>query len=257
MRHGRAKAARKTLKFYSLNGNIKPPYKVLLDGNFLAAAIQYKVPIYDRIGKLLQTNQFTLYINRSSLIELEKLPKENEVFTQARQYGLDECEIIEDSASGNNENSSPGEDIQNLVQNGNEDGYFVATQDEALSDIIREMINVPQMRLTRGVLIMESPSAASRRQSQKQEKGKHMTGGGTMTKEEANLVQRLKQERRNRTKLDRSENQSSERRKRKAKEPNPLSCKKKKTSGKASGQAEGEQEKRRRRRKKGESNESV
>jgi hypothetical protein len=43
MKHGRAKAARKTLRFFSLNANIKPAYKVLLDGNFLAAAIKYKV----------------------------------------------------------------------------------------------------------------------------------------------------------------------------------------------------------------------
>ena len=43
MKHGRAKAARKTLKFFSLNANIKPPYNVILDGNFLAAAVKYKV----------------------------------------------------------------------------------------------------------------------------------------------------------------------------------------------------------------------
>lgn len=43
MRHGRAKAARKTLRFFQLHAGIKPPYNVLLDGTFLAAAVRQKV----------------------------------------------------------------------------------------------------------------------------------------------------------------------------------------------------------------------
>jgi len=54
MRHKRLKSARKTLRYFALNGNIKPPYKVLLDGPFLVMASQYHIPIQERILKLLQ-----------------------------------------------------------------------------------------------------------------------------------------------------------------------------------------------------------
>ena len=62
MRHGRAKAARKTLKFFALNGNIKPPYKVILDGNFLVAIMKHKVRIARVCSNLFhQTVSFLRY----------------------------------------------------------------------------------------------------------------------------------------------------------------------------------------------------
>eukprot|EP01083_Nonionella_stella_P012376 35132_1 len=230
MKHGRAKAARKTLRFFSLNANIKPAYKVLLDGNFLAAAIKYKVPIIDRIGKTLQTNQFTFYVTRSALVELDNLPKDDEnIFSRARQFGLDECEIIESSdidCGDDTSESSPSQDIKNLVRDGNKNGFFIATQDKALSNALRDMIYVPQMWLTKGVLIFDTPSAASRRVSQSEERTKQKTGGGTMTPDESELIQRLRNEKRKKNISDNAKNGGGERRKRKAKGPNPLSCKK-------------------------------
>jgi U3 small nucleolar RNA-associated protein 23 len=258
MKHGRAKAARKTLKFFSLNANIKPAYKVILDGNFLAAAMRYKVPLFDRIGKILQTNEFTLFVTRSALVELDKLPKDNPIFSDARQFGLDECEIIErfeknnsssnkkrkDNESNNDndaeeeeeeEELTPSQDIENLVKDGNKQGYFVATQDKKLSDTLRNMIYIPQMWLTKGVLIFDTPSAVSRKASQRDEREKQKTGGGTMTPDESELIQRLRAERirkNNQVKGVGGRSDGNTRGKRKASEPNPLSCKKKKTNQK-------------------------
>lgn len=276
MKHGRAKAARKTLKFFSLNANIKPAYKVILDGNFLAAAMRYKVPLFDRIGKILQTNEFTLFVTRSALVELDNLPKDNPIFSDARQFGLDECEIIErfeknsssssnkkrkDNESNNDndeeekeEELTPSQDIQNLVKDGNKQGYFVATQDKKLSDALRNMIYIPQMWLTKGVLIFDTPSAVSRKASQRDEREKQKTGGGTMTPDESELIQRLRAER------IRKNNQvkgvggggrgdGNMRGKRKASEPNPLSCKKKKTNQKQPS-GDGSTKKKRRKRNK-------
>ena len=109
MRHGRAKASRRTLQFYRLNApHLKPPYKLLLDGTFLVASIRNKLPLYERFEKILQHEAFTCYVTRSTLAELEVLAeraasigKESDddsninFFAQARQNGLDECEIIE------------------------------------------------------------------------------------------------------------------------------------------------------------------
>lgn len=237
MRHGRAKAARKTLRFYTINANLKAPYKIILDGNFLAATVQQKVPLFDRLHKLLQGSEFQIHTTRSALDELDALP--GEMFQEARQFGLDECEIIERCyiPGGAKKDSNPKQDIKALVRNNNTEGWFVATQDEDLSDKIRGYVNVPILRLARAVLLLEAPSSASRKYAMLEEKEKQTTGGGTMTNDERELIEKMKDaERKN---LEKKEEElagdvTKERRKRKAKGPNPLSCKKKKGAADAS-----------------------
>ena len=282
MRHGRAKAARKTLQFYALNAGMQSPYKVILDGNFLVAAIRQKVPLYERLGKTLQKTDFTLYVTRSTLDELASLP--GDLFQRARQFGLDECEIIErntipgkknknknkggdeknDAEEGEGESSSslgePGDDIRLLITDGNNRrGYLIGTQDEALSGALRELPYVPQLRLSRGVLLLEAPSAASRRQTTSQERSKMVSGGGLATKEEKEMVAAVREKDRAARKRKAEETRKAaaaggagntdydRRMKKKAKGPNPLSCRK---SGKDSGQgnngAGGEKKKRQR-----------
>jgi len=306
MRHGRAKAARKTLKFFSLNGNIKPPYKVILDGNFIANAMKNKVPLFERIDKLLQNDKqsIKLIVCRSALDELNTLP--GDIMKEARQFGLDECDIMErefipkyknktdDTATtqkqhskkkreqlakhehhNNNTNNNSIEqmgeaakDIISLITNGrdgdaiindwtlldeknggpnNNQGYFIATQDENLANLLRNMPNVPLFRLSRGVLLLESPSSASRKYCMKVERSKQFTGGGAMTEEERDIIHSAKRAERKKKRLELDEtnkrfhdpNSSKKgrftsaveggRKKRKAKEPNPLSCKKRKS----------------------------
>ena len=230
MRHGRAKAARKTLKFYAINANLKAPYKIILDGNFLAATVQQKVPLFDRLHKLLQGSEFQIHTTRSALDELDALP--GEMFQEARQFGLDECEIIERCyiPGGAKKDSNPKQDIKALVRNNNTEGWFVATQDEDLSDKIRGYVNVPQLRLARAVLLLEAPSSASRKYAMLEEKDKQMSGGGTMTHDERELIEKMKDVERKdlEEKEQLADDGGQQRRKRKAKGPNPLSCKKKK-----------------------------
>jgi len=57
MRHGRAKAARKTLQFFRRTQGYRAPYNVLVDGNFVAAFAKYKLPLRDRVERLLQVQQ--------------------------------------------------------------------------------------------------------------------------------------------------------------------------------------------------------
>eukprot|EP00560_Eucampia_antarctica_P002762 CAMPEP_0197833832 /NCGR_PEP_ID=MMETSP1437-20131217/20227_1 /TAXON_ID=49252 ORGANISM="Eucampia antarctica, Strain CCMP1452" /NCGR_SAMPLE_ID=MMETSP1437 /ASSEMBLY_ACC=CAM_ASM_001096 /LENGTH=271 /DNA_ID=CAMNT_0043438107 /DNA_START=39 /DNA_END=854 /DNA_ORIENTATION=+ len=265
MRHGRAKLARKTLKFFSLNFGIKPPYNVLMDGNFLVAVVKQKVPIHERIGKTLQNEEFNFFVCRSALDELAMLSESGggsnvELFTQARQFGLDECAIIESddipAATNDNETqqilassySAAANDIHKLVlstlNDKNKKGYIVATQDTELSSILRELPKVLLVRLNRGVLILESPSSASRKAGMREERVKQSSGGGTMTEEEKNLVKSLlhKGQKRKSAEQDRNYQQ---RKKKKASGPNPLSCKKKTNPTSATG----ENKKRRKRNK--------
>mmetsp|Transcript_19450 Transcript_19450/g.27366 ORF Transcript_19450/g.27366 Transcript_19450/m.27366 type:complete len:266 (+) Transcript_19450:46-843(+) len=258
MRHGRAKAARKTLKFFSLNGNIKPPFRVLLDGNFLAAVVKNKVPLHERISKTLQHQKFSLHVCRSALEDLARTP--GDISKQGRQLGLDECTIIEKesipksttyieneskNASLNHLSSSARDIFMLVLKDGkhNPDGYIIATQDKHMSDILRQTPNVPQMHLSRGVLIFDSPSAASKKVFMREERDKQKTGGGTLTEHETNMIRQLKEmERRKRKASQMSDVNKFERNIKKAKAPNPLSCKKKTENNKST------QKKKRRRR---------
>mmetsp|Transcript_31167 Transcript_31167/g.59407 ORF Transcript_31167/g.59407 Transcript_31167/m.59407 type:complete len:295 (+) Transcript_31167:48-932(+) len=293
MRHGRAKSSRRTLQFYRLNAPhiVKSPYKILLDGTFLAASIRNKVPLHDRFSKTLQHAEFTFYVTRSTLVELGNLAEEAEkvnksgvrgkrnhatnlgedveaILRMARQFGLDECEIIESddiphdaSTEGNGESSKKKKnkafkdfsdasiDIFRLSTVGgkNNFSYFVATQDDALSDALRSMPYVPLFRLGRAVLLLESPSAASRRFTSGVEQDKLASAGGLMTLEERRIVDVLKKK--EKVKLQEKVKEEEKKAKKRdaeqfgvsfggaftqrkeskrAKGPNPLSCKKRK-----------------------------
>lgn len=294
MKHGRSKNARKTLKFFDLNGNTRPPYKIILDGNFLAAIVKQKVPLHDRLNDTLQREKFTLYVCRSALDELNLLP--GEIFQKARQYGLDECEILErpkveseddakdsnheegdkDKAKEGEQQSSPSQDIQHLLNIHpnhihrphqvdrehpfNPQGYIVATQDEELQSILRSFNKIPIMRIGRGVLMLESPSAASKRQSVWEERGKQISGGSVskiVSEEERGWIEKIKAEQKQERLEDiqkahleqRRQYQYQDRKKRKAKNPNPLSCKKKKIETKQNAAKVDSDKKRKRRRK--------
>lgn len=274
MRHGRAKASRRTLQFYRLNAshfssnkNASSPssYKILLDGTFLVASIRNKVPLRERFGKTLQHESFACYVTRSTLIELEKLSEQaskkgiddqDNFLARARQYGLDECEIIEDdevpSSTKNGgkrskafkDFSQASTDIYDLATEGgiNRRAYFVATQDDALADALRSMPYVPLFRLGRAVLLLESPSSASRNYTGNAERAKLSSAGGLMTEEERKMVDTVKKkDKRKRKEMMEEERKKLERRsrdeigggfnnrkKKRAKGPNPLSCKGKK-----------------------------
>ena len=269
MRHGRAKASRRTLQFYRLNApHLAPPYKIILDGTFLVASIRNKVPLFERFQKTLQHEEFGCYVTRETLNELEALAasaskgngaaadEQRELFAAARQYGLDECEIIEGDripAPGNEgkrnskafrDFSEASKGIYQLATQGgnNRHAYFVATQDDALADALRSRPFVPLFRLGRAVLLLESPSSASRSYTGNMERGKLASAGGLMTAEERQMVDTVKRRDKRKRKEEAKEEQKrlekqrrdevggsfSVRKKKKARGPNPLSCKKKK-----------------------------
>ena len=219
------------------------------------------MPLSDRFAKTLQGEPFSFYITRTTLSELELLSKrkggnseETNIFVQARQFGLDECEIIESdsiiatvSERKTKKFSDASRDIFYLATDGgnNKHAYFVATQDDTLSDNLREMPYVPLFRLGRAVLLLESPSSASRRYTNQTEQSKLKSAGGLMTAEERDIINVVRKKERQKMKDLREEEQKKlikrsreeygvevgyNPRKKKAKGPNPLSCKKKKVS---------------------------
>lgn len=222
------------------------------------------MPLWERFSKTLQHEQFTCYVTRSTLNELELLSQQSAkrtqsggesdesnsiFFDQARQYGLDECEIIENCNEVANMNekrafrdfSEASRHIFCLAteNRSNRLAYFVATQDDALSDALRAMPYVPLFRLGRAVLLLESPSSASRKFTGNLEQNKLKSAGGLMTSDERNIVNKVnKRDKKKRREMMKEEQQKlekrsreeiggcfNERKKKRAKGPNPLSCK--------------------------------
>jgi rRNA-processing protein FCF1 len=94
MRVNRAKMVRKYLRFYRLVFGVNPPYNVLLDGNFIYAALKNKINIPDRLASMLQGEQFTLYVLKSSIDELRQIGAKGET---ALDFGLQKCTTLDDS----------------------------------------------------------------------------------------------------------------------------------------------------------------
>lgn len=260
MRHGRAKAARKTLQFFKLSVGIVAPYQVLLDGTFLVAMLSQKVPLRDRLDRTLQHQAYSLIVTRSSLKELDALAKgageeQGEIFRQARQWGLDYADLIleEESSAKTTKKSdddgeenplgAPGTEILHLVRS--KPQYFVCSQDEVLLDVLRQTGTTPVMRLSRGVLLLENPSKAQQTRAKHKENSKWSVSGSSKGEQERKLVQHVKQKDREEKQEERRPGRE-QRAHKKAKGPNPLSCKKKRSASSSNG----DEQKRKRRRKK-------
>lgn len=95
MRVHRAKLVRKYLRFYRMLYGIEPPYCIILDGNFIFAALKHKIDILDRMQRLLQGAEVKLFVTRSSLNELSKI---GESGTASLSYANEFCTILEDGS---------------------------------------------------------------------------------------------------------------------------------------------------------------
>mmetsp|Transcript_3608 Transcript_3608/g.3688 ORF Transcript_3608/g.3688 Transcript_3608/m.3688 type:complete len:227 (-) Transcript_3608:116-796(-) len=145
------------------------------------------------------------------------------------------------SSTSNNKNTPPPMPPPNPQR------FLLATQDPHLSDILRTTVPmVPILKLSRGVMLLEIPSPASKRYAERSETAKLScaAGNSTISQHERTIVKQIRkqtfekeveQKRKREVMEDRSSSgrlgQQQVRRSKKAKGPNPLSCKKKKVDG--------------------------
>lgn len=134
MRHGRAKAARKTLQFFRRTHGYAPPYHVLLDGTFVVSILRFKIPLLDRLRSVLQGETFHLYVTRSTLSELSKLQQAHQMannredkaalFEEAHRWAVANTTVLEEEGDG--------ESSDNLDENdGKDHGDKSATHSRA------------------------------------------------------------------------------------------------------------------------------
>lgn len=242
MRHGRAKAARRTLQFLARTQNYKLPYNVLLDGTFCVAAMRMKVPIQDRILRLLQQHELEkvrLHVTQSTLDELKVLAeqptKHQEYIQQACAWAAEHASVVPPmvaSAVSNHKSvqqqelSPTAQDILTVLTLSNSDPkatkYFLASQDDQLLHEAR-CHSVPIIRLQRAVLLLEQPSHAAELADRGMERQKWKNAVPEHERELASFVRSEQKQRQQPT------NPAGRQRvKKKAKGPNPLSCKRKK-----------------------------
>ena len=228
MKVNRSKFIRKYLKFYRINHGIKAPYHVILDGNFIHAALKYKLDIFARLSTLLQIDldKLKVYVSKSSIKELlEAGPSAR----QAYDFATSRCEIL-DHIGNNNESDEDNflNMLRKSINNKQKDAihYMVATQDKKLRSRSAAIPGVPTIYLNKVTMILEAPSSHSRQASTQQEETNK-----AVNDDEKELLEKLDKKRKE---LDTGINEDDqERRRKKATAPNPLSMKEPDASSKA------------------------
>lgn len=165
MRYLRAKHIRKALRLFHHLCGIRAPYKVLLDGNFIAMCLKMKVDLLERVPKFLQSDQCHFFVPRSAIRELELLGEEmKEAVKLCKHFSVVE-DTIENSESVTDE-------ILSIIGESNTSKYIVATQEVTLRSALRAVPGVPLMYLNRSVLVFEEISPATLNISRKNDRAR-------------------------------------------------------------------------------------
>jgi U3 small nucleolar RNA-associated protein 23 len=238
MRVNRAKQVRKHLKFYKIVCGINLPYNVILDSNFIYAALKYKLDIRERVNKTLQIpggESATFYVTKSALDELQSLGGKG---AEALEFAQSYCSIIQDTEFAKEELAHDKlvtflENMQLNPTDHRSRSYFVASQDKDLRSIVNSRVaGVPLIYLNKVSVVLEPPSAASRNFKKRVENSK-----STISAAEQTIVDEIKT---HDTKREEARQAKAllaiklERVKKKATAANPMACKKADTSSKTS-----------------------
>ena len=217
---------KKTLNFYKFIFKFDSPYKVIIDGNFAAMALNKKFEMKSALEKLLDS-KVILTIPSCIFAEVQSLEsKIPGLLKLLSQYKIQQCPhgLL-----------SPTNCIRDYIGNKNQSKYFVATQDNFLRMQLRNIQGVPLIFFEQNMLLMDKPSrvsieASERRENLKedpQKKEKKILGE---KKEEIKdfLIQEFKESKYYKRKQEEFKlNKLMGNIRKKAKGPNPLSVKKK------------------------------
>ncbi|GAB9466741.1 Rrna-processing protein [Globisporangium polare] len=221
MRYLRAKGIRKALRQFHFLCGIKPPYKLLLDGNFIAMCMQMKVDIHERLPKFLQVkpHEVQYFIPAAALKELELLGDAmRPAFEVAQSFT-----VVEDDVPVASADSAAPVDvtavIRNIIGERNDRKFLVATQEVELRKELRAIPGVPLFYLNRSVLVFEDISRATLAIVRQEEKVNR-------AKLDVNEKRKLEHVAADDKNKDEDEEERRRLKKVRAKGPNPLSMKK-------------------------------
>uniref|UniRef100_A0A131YNQ0 rRNA-processing protein UTP23 homolog n=1 Tax=Rhipicephalus appendiculatus TaxID=34631 RepID=A0A131YNQ0_RHIAP len=213
MRINRYRRVQRNLNFYKNAFGFRPPYQILVDGTFCAAALKYKVNIRDQMPKYLG-DEVKLCTTVCAVTETESLgPQLYGATLVIKQFPVRRCGHEKQPITAAN-------CFHSMVRKRNPDHYMVATQDHDLSERLRALVGVPLLYLFNAITL-EKPSEKSEKkgmealQAQSQAPERQMEVIKQLKKQENLLVEA-----------------APKRKRKKPGGPNPLSCKKPKKATK-------------------------
>ncbi|UKJ88742.1 hypothetical protein MACJ_001987 [Theileria orientalis] len=203
MKVTKSKRNKRILEFYKTLHSLTEPYRVLVDGSFVFAALKNKIHIKEQLPILLGGSAVP-YVSNCILNELRNMGDDlSGAVLIVKHYQKIKCF----HKAADNPNSRRC--ILAAVGNNNQEKLFVASQDKTLIKWLRESGGIPIIKLNNNVPYLEKPSFHTLDQKLNIEESKKLPKA--WEKPYLSAPERPK-----------------EFKKKKKKNPNPLSCLKKK-----------------------------
>ncbi|NXR13410.1 UTP23 protein, partial [Semnornis frantzii] len=225
------KHAKKIMGFYKHNFQFCQPFQVLLDGTFCQAALRNKIQIREQLpGYLGGITQ--LCTTRCVLKELQSLGKAlYGAKLIAQRSELQNCSHHKDPVGGS-------ACLLSMIEDGNPQHFFIATQDRDLANKVKKKAGVPLLFIIQNTMVLDKPSPKSLAFVQK------LQTNQLVPEYQKQSIVHLKE------KEGLAKQEGAKRRKRKrAGGPNPLSCLKKKKKTQEGQEPSAEKKKRRKRKR--------
>ena len=162
-RLGRQKKYRKILKYYKINFKISAPFKVLLDGNFIHAALKNSVTLNEKIPKVLNDSTCDLLVPTIVLDELKKIG-------DPVKETLYQAETFKKHKYGKGD--TPSEVILDIIGQFNRNRFVVCTQDTELRHELQKIPGVPLIYMNKASIVIEPPSLTSKSELERREQKK-------------------------------------------------------------------------------------
>ena len=219
---------KKTINFYRYVFKFESPFKVIIDGNFVAIALKKKFDLKEALSKALDENVH-IVIPSCVFRELQSIEDKIPGITQIiSQYKIEECK---------HNTMEPVNCIRSYIGKRNMDKYFVATQDKFLRSMLRKIPGVPLIFFDQNMILIDKLSGASleaseRREGLKEDPQKKEKKILEEKKKEIKefLMEEMKESKLYKAKMEEYKlNKLMGRVRREAKGPNPLSRKKKRS----------------------------
>ena len=217
---------KKTINFYRFVFKFESPYKVIIDGNFAAMALNKKFEMKSSLEKLLD-EKVILIIPSCIFKEVQSIEsKIPGLLKLLSQYKIEQCK---------HNLLTPTNCIRDYIGKKNNLKYFVATQDNFLRVQLRKIPGVPLIFFEQNMLLMDKPSrisieASDRRENLKEDPKQREKKILNEKKDEISnfLVEEFKNSKYYKQKQEELKlNKLMGKIRKKAKGPNPLSVKKK------------------------------
>jgi len=230
-----------------MNFGFRPPYNVLLDGNFIQECVKVQFDVKEMLMKLL-FDPVHIIFTRCAYEELKSLKSRLKpgTFEAAQSFKREMCTHNDLPAS---------ECIKRYVGDRNFRRAFVASQDVALRTELRQIPSVPLIYFAHNIMTLDEPTDLTLEKSERKEDLK-LKPEDIERKHIKQLLKEVKEERKQEEKAaleelkkdkDNNKLKAIFKGRKKAKGPNPLSVKRKRRAGSSLEGGEGKRTRRKRR----------